>query len=308
MENQSLDRTGVLFGIGAYLSWGFFPIYFKALQSVPPLQIMFHRVVWSFLFLAVVLSLRRSWPQVTRAARSKRTVLIYALAGVLLATNWLVYIYGVNSNQVVETSLGYFINPLVSVALGVIFLRERLRPLQWLPVGLAALGVIYLTVQVGSLPWIALALAFSFGFYGLLKKLSPLSSLPGLTMETAAIFLPALFYLGWAEIQGRGALGHAGLWVNVLLVVSGIVTALPLLMFAKAARSIPLWAIGLLQYIAPTVQFLIGVLLYNEPFDQTHLIGFSIIWLALLIFSAEGFFARRRRDASHHPHPASPTH
>lgn len=308
MDNQTIDRTGILFGIGAYLSWGFFPIYFKALQSVSPLEIMFHRVVWSFIFLALVLAVRHRWPEVRQAARSKRTLLVYLLAGVLLATNWLVYIYGVNSGQVVETSLGYFINPLVSVALGVIFLRERLRPLQWLPVGLAALGVLYLTLQVGSLPWIALALAFSFGFYGLIKKLSPLSSLPGLTMETGAIFLPALFYLGWVELQGSGALGHAGLWVNFLLVLSGVVTALPLLMFAKAARSIPLWAIGLLQYIAPTVQFLIGVLLYNEPFDQTRLIGFSIIWLALLIFTIEGFIARRRRSAARHPQPAPHTH
>jgi chloramphenicol-sensitive protein RarD len=308
MENQTIDRTGILFGIGAYLMWGFFPIYFKALQSVSPLQIMFHRVVWSFLFLALVLAARHRWPEVLRAARSKRTLVIYALAGALLATNWLVYIYGVNSGQVVETSLGYFINPLVSVALGVIFLRERLRPLQWLPVGLAALGVAYLTIQVGSLPWIALALAFSFGLYGLIKKLSPLSSLPGLTMETAAIFLPALLYLGWVEVQGVGAFGHASTWVNVLLVASGVITALPLLMFAKAARNIPLWAIGLLQYIAPTVQFLIGVLLYNEPFDQTRLIGFSIIWLALLIFSLEGLNARRRSAAARPPQAAPPIH
>lgn len=287
------NKKGILYGIGAYLMWGFFPIYFKALQSVPPLQIMFNRVVWSFIFLAVVLAARRQWQKLRQASAKPRTLMIYAIAGVLLAINWLVYIYGVNSNQVVETSLGYFINPLVSVALGVIFLRERLRPMQWVPIGLAAIGVLYLTIQVGSLPWIALALAFSFGFYGLLKKVSPLGSLYGLTLETGTLFIPALLFLIFVQIQGVGAYGQSTTTVTLLLMLSGILTALPLLMFAQAARSIPLWMVGLLQYIAPTCQFLIGVLLYNEPFTQTDLIGFGIIWLALLIFTIEGFLVRR---------------
>lgn len=287
------NKKGILYGIGAYLMWGFFPIYFKALQSVPPLQIMLNRVVWSFIFLALVLTARNQWQKLRQASRQPRTLLIYAIAGVLLAANWLVYIYGVNSNQVVETSLGYFINPLVSVALGVIFLRERLRLMQWVPIGLAAIAVLYLTVQVGSLPWIALGLAFSFGFYGLLKKVSPLGSLYGLTLETGALFIPALLYLLFTQIQGVGAYGQSTWLVMFLLVLSGIVTALPLLMFAQAARSIPLWMVGILQYIAPTCQFLIGVLLFNESFDRTDLIGFSIIWLALLIFTIEGFLVRR---------------
>lgn len=295
MENGKISRTGILFGIGAYLSWGFFPLYFKALQNVSPLQIMVHRVAWSFLLLVGILTLRREWPRLRRSVSDRRTLLIYALAGCLLAINWLVYIYGVNSGQVVETSLGYFINPLVSVALGVIFLRERLRPMQWVPVGLAAAGVLYLTLQVGSLPRIALALAFSFGLYGLMKKISPLGSLHGLTLETGAIFLPALAYLALVEGQGTGAFGHSGWLTTVLLAFSGLITTVPLLMFARAAQSIPLWTIGLLQYIAPTVQFLIGVLVYNEPFDQTHLIGFSIIWSALLIFTLEGLIVRQRQ-------------
>ncbi|MFN2198132.1 MAG: EamA family transporter RarD [Anaerolineales bacterium] len=295
MDDAKISRTGILFGIGAYLSWGFFPLYFKALQNVSPLQIMANRVVWSFILLVGIVAIQRAWPHLRGSMSDRRTLLVHALAGVLLAINWLVYIYGVNSGQVVETSLGYFINPLVSVALGVIFLRERLRPLQWVPVGMATTGVLYLTVQVGSLPWIALALAFSFGFYGLMKKVSSVGSLDGLTLETGAIFLPALSYLLWMNGQGQGAFGHTGWLTTLLLVLSGVLTTVPLLMFARAAQSIPLWTIGLLQYIAPTVQFLIGVLVFHEPFDQAHLIGFGIIWAALLIFTLEGLLYRQRR-------------
>lgn len=292
-----MDRKGILFGIGAYLSWGFFPLYFKAIQNVPALQIMFHRVVWSFVFLAVVIAFRKEWRELIGKATSRRVLIIYALAGALLAINWLVYIYGVNSGQVVETSLGYYINPLVSVALGVVVLRERLRPAQWAPIGLAAAGVLYLTLSYGTLPWIALALAFSFGLYGLAKKLSPFGSLHGLMLETAILLLPALGFLLYAEGQGTGAFGHAGWETSLLLALSGILTMLPLLMFASAARSIPLWMVGLLQYIAPTGQFLIGVLVYHEPFNTTRIIGFSVIWAALLIFTIEGFIARRRAAA-----------
>jgi chloramphenicol-sensitive protein RarD len=287
-------RKGIFYGIGAYLMWGFFPVYFKALQNTPPLQILFHRVVWSFIFLGLILSLRRDWKNLQSAVVQPRALLIYVVAGMLLATNWLVYIYGVNSGQVVETSLGYFINPLISVALGVIFLRERLRPLQWVPVGMAAVGVIYLALQVGRIPWIALALAFSFGLYGLIKKTAPLGSLYGLTLETGAIFLPGILFLLYAESQGTGTFGHAGWWTSILLALSGVITAIPLLLFAKAARSIPLWMVGILQYIAPTCQFLLGVLLYHEPFTLDQMVGFGLIWLALLVFSAENLLIRRK--------------
>lgn len=290
-----MSRKGLLFGAAAYLMWGFFPLYFKALAEVPPLQIMFNRVVWSFIFLSLILLMRREWNVLRSELRSRRVFGILSLAGVLLAANWLIYIVGVNSGRVVETSLGYFINPLVSVALGVIFLRERLRPFQWVPIGLAAAGVLYLTLQVGSLPWIALALAFTFGFYGLLKKISPLGSVHGLSAETLAIFFPAALYLAAAGYRGTGALGSNGWQTTFLLVFSGIVTVIPLLLFASAARSIPLWAVGLLQYIAPTCQFLLGVLLYGETFDQTRMIGFSIIWAALILFSAESLFTNRRK-------------
>lgn len=287
-------NKGVLYGAGAYLIWGFFPLYFKALQSVPALEIMFHRVVWSFVFLSLVIIIRQEWKQYLKAISSPKTLLIYLLAAGLLAANWLVYIYGVNTNRIVETSLGYFINPLFSVALGVFFLRERLRPAQWLPVGLAAIGVIYLTVQVGSLPWIALALAVSFGLYGLLKKIAPLNALSGLTLETGILFTPGLIYLTLLESQGVGAFSHNGWDLSVLLALTGVVTALPLLMFATAARSIPLYLVGILQYIAPTCQFLLGVFLYHESFSASQLIGFTIIWSALVIYSLEGIIMRHR--------------
>jgi len=205
----------------------------------------------------------------------------------------LIYVWGVNSGFIVETSLGYFINPLISVLLGVIFLRERLRPTQWIPVGLAAAGVIYLTVVYGRLPWIALSLAFSFGFYGFVKKLAPLGSLYGLTLETGIVFPLALLYLAFVGFNGTGAFLREGARTDILLIGTGIVTSIPLLMFASAAKQIPLTVIGLLQYVAPTLQFLIGVFIYKEPFDQSHFIGFGIVWVALIIFWVENFMAHR---------------
>jgi len=300
-------NKGVLSGVAAYLIWGFFPIYLKSLQVVPALQIMLHRVVWAFVFVTLIVLIRRRWPGIISSLRNPRVILTYSATAILLAVNWLVYIYGINSGQVVETSLGYFINPLLSVALGVIFLRERLRPMQWLPVGLATLGVLYLTFQYGALPWIALALAFSFGMYGLIKKIAPLGSVDSLFVETGIIFLPALFYLLFSENQGMGAFGHQSWQISVLLGFSGVVTALPLLLFGRAARAIPLSLLGILQYIAPTVQFLLGIFLYQEPFSVTLLIGFSIIWIALLFFTLEGFVNRRRQIAPASTHIRSRT-
>jgi chloramphenicol-sensitive protein RarD len=289
-------NKGNLSGIAAYLIWGFFPIYLKALQAVPSLQIMLHRVVWAFIFMLILVTLRRRWATILASLRSTRVLLSYSATALLLAINWFVYIYGINSEQVVETSLGYFINPLVSVALGVVILRERLRPMQWLPVGLAGLGVLYLTLQVGSLPWIALVLAFSFGTYGLIKKIAPLGSVDSLAVETGIIFIPALLSLVLLDNRGSGAFLHHGWQISLLLVFSGLVTALPLLLFGRAARTIPLTLLGILQYIAPTVQFLLGIYLYREPFTITRLVGFTTIWLALLIFTLEGFMHRRKNS------------
>lgn len=206
--------------------------------------------------------------------------------------------WAVGIGQVVESSLGYFINPLVSVVLGVVFLHERLRPTQWLPVGLAAAGVLYLTFSYGSLPWIGLVLAFTFGLYGLLKKLAPLPSLPGLTFETGLIFFPALVYLLVMELLGKGSFGHTSISISLLLTLSGIVTAIPLLFFATGARSVPLSTLGLLQYIAPTLQFLIGVLVFHEPFTLERFVGFAFIWTALIIFSVETYLHLRRENGA----------
>jgi len=291
-------NKGVLSGIAAYLIWGFLPIYLKALQGVISLQIMLHRVVWAFLFVMLLILVRREWSRLRVSIAKPRVVLIHILTAMLLAINWLIYIYGVNSGQVVETSLGYFINPLLSVALGVIFLKERLRPMQWIPVGLAAAGVLYLTLQYGSLPWLALALAFTFGMYGLIKKIAPLGALHGLSLETGILFVPAMIYLLYAESQSIGAFGHQGISVTILLAFAGVITALPLLLFGYAARSIPLTFIGILQYIAPTLQFLLGIFLFQEPLTPTRLVGFALIWSALLIFTLEGVYARRKQIAS----------
>ncbi len=290
-----MTNKGVLFGISAYLIWGFFPIYFKTIQVVPAAQILFHRIAWSFILLLFLIVVRGQWHGLRSAIRGPKMLVTYIIAACLLAINWLTYVWGVNAGYVVETSLGYFINPLVSVALGVVILKERLRATQWLPIGLAAVGVLYLTVQLGAPPWIALVLAFSFGLYGLMKKISPLGSLYGLTLETGILFLPAVGYLLYVEFQGYGAFGHVGPLNNLLLVLAGLFTTTPLLMFSSAARSIPLSLLGLLQYIAPTCQFLLGVLLYKEPFTQVQWIGFGIIWLALLLYTTEGFIVRRRR-------------
>jgi chloramphenicol-sensitive protein RarD len=290
-------NRGILSGLGAYLIWGFIPVYFKLLQAVPAVEIMFHRVIWSLVLLMALITLRQQWTPLRHALRQPRLLGIYSLSALLLAANWWIYIYGVNAGQVVETSLGYFINPLLSVALGVIFLGERPRPLQWLPVGLATLGVLYLTIQYGRLPWIALSLAFSFGFYGLIKKVAPLGSLNGLTLETLLLSLPALGYLLAIEFTGQGVFLHTTWQNNVLLVLVGVVTAVPLLLYGVAARSIPLWMLGLLQYLAPTCQFLVGVLLYKEPFSPAQMVGFGIIWVALLIFSGESLLNWKRAHA-----------
>lgn len=286
-------NKGILYGIGAYALWGFFPIYWKLLHDVPALQVIGHRIGWSFLILLAYIVARGQWKAFRASAMNWRTIGIYTIAAVLLSFNWLIYVWGVNAGFIVETSLGYFINPLLSVLLGVVFLRERLRPWQWVPVGIAAIGVGYLTFVYGRLPWIALSLAFTFGFYGFVKKLSPLGSLYGLTLETGIVFPVAVIYIVLVGLNGTGEFLHNGSLIDVFLIGSGLVTTIPLLMFASAAKQIPLTIVGLLQYIAPTIQFLIGVFIYKEPFDQAHFIGFSIVWVALIIFAVESYMANR---------------
>ncbi len=286
-------NKGIFLAIGAYLIWGFLPIYLKTIQEVPDIQILIHRSIWSFIFLAFLISIQKNWGDIRRALRTPKTLFFGIIAACLLAVNWLTFIFAVNAGFIVESSLGYFINPLISVLLGVVFLRERLRPFQWFAVSIAAIGVLYLTISYGTLPWIALALAFSFGLYGLSKKTSALDSVKGLTLETGILSIPAFAFLFILEFEGLNVFGHQSAFITLMLILLGLVTALPLLLFGGAAQSINLSTLGLLQYIAPTGQFLIGVFVYHEPFTQARLIGFSIIWLALIVFTAEGLTHKR---------------
>ncbi|MBK8986639.1 MAG: EamA family transporter RarD [Chloroflexi bacterium] len=292
-----MKNKGIIYGIIAYTAWGVFPLYWKALKSVPAGEILSHRMAWSFLSLLLILTVMRRWAWIRPVLRQPKVLLTFLLTATLLSVNWLVYIWSVNAGFIVESALGYFINPLVNVLLGMVFLRERLRPLQAVAVLTAAGGVAYLTFSYGALPWIALTLAFSFGSYGLLRKTAVLNSLEGLSLESAWMFLPAVVYLVVQEVNGVGAFAHSGPQINLLLLGAGFITTIPLLLFAAAARRVTLITLGILQYIAPTLQFLIGVFVYNEPFSHGQLIGFSFIWLALIIYTGDAAARQRHRTA-----------
>ncbi len=291
-------KKGFWLAVGAYGLWGFFPLYWKQLQGVPAQEIVAHRVIWSLVFLIGVVIVSRRFRQISGHLRQRRVVFIYTISAVLLSVNWLTYIWGVNAGYVVETSLGYFINPLMSVLLGVIFFKERLRLWQWFAIAVAAFGVIYLTVSYGQLPWIALVLATSFGTYGLIKKLAPLDALAGQTLEMMVLLIPAIMFVLYSEVTVGSGFFHGGWRTTVLLMTGGVVTAVPLLMFAAAARRIPLSLVGTLQYIVPTLQFSIGVWVYGEDFSAARVVGFSIIWFALIIFTVEGLTVRHRRKTA----------
>jgi chloramphenicol-sensitive protein RarD len=297
-------RVGVGAGLGAYVLWGVFPLYFPLLEPAGGLEIVAHRIVWSLLFIALLLTARRGWAQVRAIVTDRRALLVLAAAAVLIAVNWLVYVYAVNSGHVVEASLGYFINPLVSVVLGVLVFSERLRRLQWVAVGIAVLAVLVLTVDYGRPPWIALALAASFGLYGLMKKLVRVDAAPGLFVETAVVFVPALVVVGILERHGDAAFGHAGVGHAFLLVSSGLATAIPLLLFAAATRRVPLSTIGLLQYVTPLMQLSIGVFVYDEPMPPARLAGFAIVWLALAVFTVDSLRQAHSNRRSATPVPA----
>jgi chloramphenicol-sensitive protein RarD len=290
-------NKGVLAGIGAYTLWGLFPIYWRLLEQVPATEILAHRIVWSLAFVALLLILQRDWQWIKGTIHDRRTMVVYTLAAILLSINWFTYIWAVNAGYVVEASLGYFINPLVNFMLGVIFFKEKLRGGQVAAVILAVLGVVYLTVSYGSLPWISLVLAFTFGMYGLIKKTASLESMHGFSLETAVLFLPALGFLLYRGASGVGAFMNLGTVTTLLLILAGPVTSIPLLMFGYAARSIPLSMLGFIQYITPTMQFMLGVFVYNEPFPTSRLVGFSMIWLALLLYSIESVRFTRRQKA-----------
>ncbi|MCX4468805.1 EamA family transporter RarD [Micromonospora sp. NBC_01655] len=292
-------RLGYLYGLGAYLLWGFFPLYFKLLEPAGPVEILAHRIVWSVVFVALLLAALRNVGFLRALARRPRALAGIAAAAALIALNWGTYIYLVNSERVVETALGYFINPLVSVLLGVTVLRERLRPTQWLALGIGAAAVGVLTVDYGQLPWLALTLAVTFAAYGLVKKRLGLPAAEGLFVESAVLALPALGYLGWLTATGGAAFGHVSAGHTALLVLAGAATAIPLLFFAGAANRLPLTALGMLQYVAPILQLGCGVLIFHEPMPPARLAGFALVWLALVVFTTDALrHARRARRAA----------
>lgn len=297
-RNDSM--TGLWAGVGSFALWGVMPLYWHLLKAVPSLQIVLHRIAWSAVFVGGWLLWKHGRGWMCAVLAQPRLALMLAASGVLIASNWGLYIWAVNAGHVVESSLGYFINPLLNVLIGVLFLRERLNVAQWMSVGIATVGVLWLTFNYGSFPWIALALAGSFALYGLIRKLAAVDSVVGMGVESAYLFVPALVWLLWIEANGAGGFGAGyGPWLDGLLVLSGVLTALPLVGFAYAVRRIPLSTVGLLQYLAPTLQFLTGVFVFHEAFDRDRAIGFGFIWAALAVFAADGLRRARRPQAVH---------
>jgi chloramphenicol-sensitive protein RarD len=292
-------RKGLIFGTGAYALWGLFPLYWPLLKPSGALEILAHRIAWSLVAVVVILAVRRHWSWIGELLRSPRKLGLLTLAAALITVNWGVYIYAVNTGHVVESALGYFINPLVSVLFGVLLLKERLRPWQWGAVGLGVVAVVVLTLDYGRLPWIALVLAASFGTYGLVKKIAQVGSAESMTIETLVLLLPALGYLLYLEQQGTATFGSMGPGHAMLLVGAGVITAVPLLCFTSAAIRVPLTLMGLLQYIAPVLQFLVGVFVAHEVMPPSRWIGFAIVWIALSLFTWDSLRAahQARRTA-----------
>ena len=293
MTTAAEQRKGFWYAVACYGVWGWVPIYWKFLHGIPALQLIGHRIIWSCAMLIVLVAASHDWQPLLQAARSPRVIGIYTAAAVAVAINWFVYVWAVNAGFIVQTALGYFILPLVSVVLAVLVFRERLRAGQWAAIALAASGVLYLAIISGAPPWIALALAFSFGAYGLLKKLAPLGAVHGLTLETSILCIPAAIYLIRAYWTGDVGFLHENTARNLLMVGAGPLTTVPLLLFAAAVIRIPLSTMGMLQFVNPTLQFLIGVIIYREPFTAAQRVGFVMVWAGLVVFAVEGYITRR---------------
>jgi chloramphenicol-sensitive protein RarD len=287
-STSNVQTAGMASAAGAYVIWGFLPLYWKLLHSVSPGEILAHRIVWSFLFMMIILlfvgKLKQLWTDIKDLWSNKKRLIAISAASIVISLNWVLYIWAVNTDKVVEASLGYYINPLISILLGIFVLKERLTLWQTVSFILAAIGVIYLTIHFGSVPWVAILLAVSFGVYGLIKKMVNLGAMVGLTIETLFMAPFALLFLSFVHIEGNGAFA-TGMDETLLLMGAGVVTAVPLLLFAGGAKRIPLSMIGFLQYIAPTLMLIIGVFLYKEPFTNVHLVAFVCIWTALAIYS-----------------------
>ncbi len=303
---DEIPTAGLLFGLAAYAWWGLQPIYFKAMKDVPPTVLLAHRTIWCAVFLVLLLSVLGRWADFRRCLKSRRLVALLATSSVLLAVNWLLFIVGVATNRLVETSLGYFINPLVSVALGVAVLRERPTRLQTVAILLAACGIVHRIYSLNELPLIALGLAGSFGLYGLVRKIANVESLTGLTLETLVLAPAGITYLAWQTFQSNSLFGDVAPVTRDLVVASGVITSIPLLCFGAAARRLPLSTLGFLQYVAPSLQLALAVGWYGEPFSVDHAISFGFIWAGLALFTAESFLMRRRVERSLVT-PAAPT-
>ena len=287
-------NPGIAYAALAYGLWGVFPLYFRALHGVPAFELLMHRMVWALLVVALILLVRGRWRWVREVRSAPRVLMRFAISAVLISLNWFVYIWAVNHGHVVDASLGYFITPLVNVLLGRIVLGERPRPSQWTAIGIAAAGVAWLGWQTGHLPWIGLALAATFGSYGLAKKTAPLGALEGLALETTLLFPFAVAALLWLSMQGQNAFTHGDMQTRWLLLASGPLTALPLLLFSAGARLIPMTTLGLLQYISPTLQLLLGVWVFDEAFGGPSWIGYGLIWLALVLYASESLWRARQ--------------
>lgn len=285
---------GVFCGVSAFLIWGLSPLYWKLLHTVPAFEIINHRIIWSFLFVVPLLMIKRRWGEVSAAILNPRTLSVLVVSSILVAFNWLLYIWAINNDRVLQASLGYYINPLVNVLLGMLFLKERLRRAQIFAFVLAAVGVLYLTLYYGKFPWISLTLAFSFGFYGLIRKIIPVGSLVGLSIETLLLSVPAYIWLFHLNSSGSGTFLHSGWILDLILIGSALVTALPLLLFTRGTRSLNLSTVGFLQYIAPTCMFLLGVFVFKEPFAKAQVISFVLIWTALAVYSLDSALAGSR--------------
>jgi chloramphenicol-sensitive protein RarD len=277
LKSKQESLSGVVYASAAFLIWGLSPAYWKVLHNIPAFEIIMHRVIWSFLFLLVILISQKHWKEFIAALKNRRTFLILVPTTILLGFNWFIYIWAVNNEHILQASLGYFINPLVNVLLGMIFLRERLRSLQIVSLVLAGIGVLYLTFQYGEFPWIALSLAFAFGFYGLIRKIAPVGSLVGLSMEMLFLTGPALAYIIYLNCKGTGALFRISTKIDLFLMGAAFLTAFPLLLFTLGTRRLNLSTVGFLQYIAPSCMFLLGFFLYNEPLSSAQILTFGLI-------------------------------
>ena len=291
-------QSGLVYAALAFVWWGLFPLYFRLVTTVPAPEILAHRVDWCLLCLAALLTGRRQWGWLRQVLRQPRVLAAFIASALLIGANWLAYIWAVNHGHVIEASLGYFITPLVNVLLGVTLLHERLRRLQWLALAVAAAGVLWLTVQAGQPPWIALALAISFGGYGLLRKIAVLGALEGLTLETLLLAPLALLVLGIAASQGTASFPAPDVLTNLWIIALGPITAVPLLLFAAGARRLSMATLGIVQYLGPTIQFLLGVSVFGEPFSGARFVGFAGIWLALVIYTLDGWRISRAAMAA----------